>query len=85
METDELLKNFIEEFFDFDELEKVGLFKGINKTDYKGQAKRLCRFFGLKTIYEYRAKPMRAHITYTKGHRPKNEPFVTEIPSIYSP
>jgi len=80
---DELLKNFIEEFFDYDELQKVGFWKGISKTDYKSQAERICKYFGLKTIYEYGAEPMKAHLTYAKGHRPKDEPFVTEFTSIY--
>ena len=80
---EELLKNFIEEFFDYDELQKVGFWKGITKTDYKAQAERICKYFGLKTIYEYGAKPMKAHLTYTKGHRSKHQPFVTEFPSIY--
>ena len=80
---EELLKNFIEEFFDYNGLQKVGFWKGISKTDYKAQAERICKYFGLKTIYEYGAEPTKAHLTYVKGHRPKDEPFVTEFPSIY--
>jgi hypothetical protein len=80
---EELLKNFIEEFFDYNELQKVGFWKGISKTDYKAQAERICKYFGLNTIYEYGAEPMKAHLTYAKRHRPKDEPFVTEFPSIY--
>ena len=81
--AEDLLKNFIEEFFDYDELQKVGFWKGISKTDYKAQAERICKYFGFKTIYEYGAQPMKAHLTYAKGHRTKDEPFVTEFPSIY--
>lgn len=53
------------------------------KGDYKAQAKRVCDFFGYKTVYEYGAKEFRVHISYADGKRPKGEPFVTVIPSIY--
>ena len=48
--------------------------------------------FGYKTIYEYGAEKIRAHLSYSPGHRPlhvdeegklKEEPFVTEIGGIY--
>lgn len=59
-----VLKNFLEEFFDFDELVEIGFFKEEMRCDYKAQADRICKFFGYETVYEYRAKEVRAHITY---------------------
>lgn len=79
----ELLKTFIEEFFDYDELQKAGFWKGIKKNECELQAERIRTFFGLKTIYEYRVEPMAAHISYVDGYRLKDEPFVTVLPSIY--
>lgn len=92
-ETDQLLKNFLEEFFDFYTLRKVGFFpKEMKKTDIHGQASRICQRFGYKTVYEYGAKKIRAHISYADGHRPQHvdesgelrqEPFITELGGIY--
>lgn len=79
-----LLKNFLEEFFDFKELKKVGFFdQSITKTDYEKQADRICRFFGLKTIYEYGAREISCHLSFSGNNRPNNEPFITVIPNIY--
>jgi len=52
------------------------------KGDYEAQAKRVCDFFGFKTVYEYGAEEIRCHISYG-GKRPPDEPFITVIPSIY--
>lgn len=92
-ESDQLLKNFLNEFFDFYTLRKAGFFpKDIKKTDIHGQAKRICHFFGYKTVYEYGVEKIRCHISYADGHRPKHvdengelqqEPFITEIGGIY--
>lgn len=78
-----LLKRFIEELFCFDDLLEVGMFTEEMRNDYEAQAERICKYFGLKTIYEYRAEEIRCHVTYVEGHRPEGEPFVTVIPSIY--
>ena len=76
----ELLKSFLLEHFDFNELKKVGLFnKEIKSKDYEKQADRICEFFGLETIYQYGFNEVKAHITYANGFRPENEPFVTRI------
>lgn len=79
-EEDEVLKNFMEEFFDFKTLCKAGFFTPEMKGDYKAQASRVCQFFGFKTVYEYGAKEIGCHITEA-GER--TEPFVTVIPNIY--
>lgn len=79
---DELLKNFMEEFFPFEDLMQVGFFTRDMKEDYEAQAKRVCDFFGYKTVYQYGAKEIRVHLSYA-GERPKNGPFVTTLPSIY--
>ena len=78
-----LLKNFMKEFFPFTELQKVGLFTKEMKNDYKAQADKVCQYFGYKTVYEYGATEIRAHLSYVKGKRPKDDPFVTVIKSIY--
>jgi hypothetical protein len=77
---EQLLKSFIKEFFDFNSLCKAGIFSKEIKNDYKKQAEILCKFLGLESIYEYRAKEIRCHITETV---PNNNPFITVIPSIY--
>lgn len=80
---DGTLERFMKEFFPFSELRKVGFFTKEMKGDYKAQAERVCKRFGYKTVYEYGAKEIRAHLSYADGKRPADEPFVTVIPSIY--
>lgn len=91
-ESEKLLKNFLNEHFDFYTLRKVGTFKGLKKADIHKQAEILCKLFGYKTIYEYGAKVIHAHISYVDGHRPSwvNEqgeyeqaPFVEKFRGIY--
>lgn len=82
-EKDKVLKRFMKEFFPFGQFKKIGLFTDEMKGDYKAQASRVCEFFGYKTVFEYGAKEVRAHISYADGHRPAGEGFVTVIPSIY--
>jgi hypothetical protein len=73
-EKQTLLKNFLEEHFDFDELKKVGLFdKTIKRKDYEKQAERICEYFGFETVYQYGFETIQAHITYENR---KDEPFV---------
>lgn len=90
--SDKLLKDFLEEQFDFYELRKIGLFKGLKKSDIHEQAARICKFFGYKTVYEFGAKKIQGHISYAPGHRPlhvnkrgelREEPFVTVFGGIY--
>lgn len=80
---DGVLERFMKEFFPYREFKKSGFFTKEMKGDYKAQAEKVCYFFGYKTVYEYRAYEMRAHLSYVDGHRPKDEPFVTVFPSIY--
>jgi len=76
----ELLKNFLLEHFDFNDLKKCGLFdKDIKRKDYQKQADRICMFFGFETIYEYGFNEVKAHITYADGFIPENDPFVIRI------
>lgn len=82
-EDNGLLERFMKEFFPFSEFRKAGIFTKEMNGDYEAQAKRICDMLGLETIYEYRKDEMRAHISYATGKRPKDEPFVTVIPSIY--
>lgn len=82
-EKDGVLERFMKEFFPFNELRKAGFFTKEMKGDYKAQAERVCYFFGYETVYEYGSKEVRCHISYADGKRPKDEPFVAVIPSIY--
>jgi len=79
---DQVLTNFMEEFFPFDALQKAGFFTKEMKGDYKAQADRVCKFFGFKTVYEYGAMEAKCHLSFA-GERPKDEPFITEIENIY--
>lgn len=81
MKEDQLLKDFMREFFPFNDLVKAGFFTKEMRGDYKTQAERVCKFFGYKTVYEYGAKEVSCHLTIA-GDR-KNEPFVTTLNSIY--
>jgi hypothetical protein len=92
-ESDQLLKDFLEEFFDFTTLKKVGFFpKDCKKSDIHEQAKRICNRFGYKSVFEYGATKIRCHISCAQGDRPHHvnqqgelieEPFITEIGGIY--
>ncbi len=74
-----LLKEFMEENFDFDSLREVGLFdESIKREDYKSQARRICAFFGYDSIYQYGFKTVHAHISYSDDER-DNKPFITEF------
>lgn len=83
----EVLKRFMKEHFHFCSLRKAGLFTKEMRGDYKAQAERICRFFGLKSIYEYGTKEIRCHITEagTKNYIPdsneRKEPFTTVVKS----
>jgi hypothetical protein len=77
-----LLKDFMEEFFDFKSLKKIGLFKkDIKKDDYEAQAARICQYFGMESIYEWRKDEIRCHISEVNPN--PTDPFVTVLPSIY--
>jgi len=78
-----VLKRFMIEFFPFDELLKDGFFTKEMRNDYNAQAKRVCEYFGYKSVYEYGAKEVKCHISYN-GERPENDKeFITTIESIY--
>ena len=48
------LKSFIEQNFDFYELQKIGFwYRGTKKNDYEAQANRICEFFDQISIYQY--------------------------------
>lgn len=81
------LKNFMKENFCYSTLKKVGFYsKEIKFNDYEAQAKRMCKFLGLESIYDYGKHQIRCHLS--TGHKPltvnedgelKREPFVTTI------
>lgn len=79
----ELLKRFMKEFFPWAVLKKAGLFTPEMKGNYYAQAVRVCKWMGLKSIYEYGSKEMRCHLTYVEGKRPEGEGFITLTKSIY--
>jgi hypothetical protein len=78
-----VLKRFMQEFFPYSQFKKIGLFTKEMKGDYKAQAKAVCDWFGYDSVYEYRSKEIRCHISYADGKRPPDEPFATVLPSIY--
>jgi hypothetical protein len=80
---DPLLKSFMQEFFPFSECLKIKFFTKEMRGDYEAQAKRVCWFFGYKTVYEHGAKEIRGHLSFDTVEARGNEPFVTVIPSIY--
>lgn len=92
-EDDRILKEFLDDHLDFYTLRKVGFYpKEMKKTDIQGQAERICKLFGYKTVFEYGAKVIHAHLSYADGHRPSwvNEqgeyeqtPFVEKFGGIY--
>lgn len=74
-----LLKNFLLEHFDYDELKKAGFYdKAIKRKDYQKQADRICEFFGYETVYQHGFETIHAHISYPDGHRTEGEPFLTQ-------
>lgn len=77
-----VLKRFMKEFFPYSEFKKAGIFTKEHQRNYCLQARRICLYLGLKTIFEYGAKEVRCHITFA-GERPSEEPFITEIKNIY--
>lgn len=82
-EPKQVLENFMKEFFPFNEMKKLGFFTKEMKGNYQLQAEKVCKYFGYKTVYECGAKEIRCHISYVTGKRPKDEPFVSVIKSIY--
>jgi hypothetical protein len=65
--ADKKLKEFMQDHFDFSTLKKAGFFpKDMKFNDYEGQAKVICHFFSIASIYEYAdiGKGTRVHISY---------------------
>lgn len=81
VEKNNLLKKFMQEFFDFNELLEVGFFTKEMKNNYELQAKRVCEFFGFKTVYEYGSIKVRCHIS--EANTKDTDNFITKINSIY--
>lgn len=77
-----VLERFMKEFFPYGEFKKAGIFTKEMKGNYYAQAKRVADFFGYETVFEYGATEIRCHITFG-GERPKDQPFITVLPSIY--
>lgn len=81
--NDEVLKRFMKEFFPFSDFRKAGIFTKEMKGDHLAQSERIRKLLGYKTIYEYGAKEIRCHLSFS-GERPESyKEFVTIIPSIY--
>lgn len=64
--SDKALKAYMEEHFDFKNLKKSGFFKGLKSNNYEEQAKKVCEYFGLESIYDYSKHEIRCHISYAK-------------------
>lgn len=64
-DKDRVLKEFMEEHFDFRALKKVGFYgPEIRKRDFRAQAQRVRQYFGLKTVFEYNTTEIRGHLTF---------------------
>jgi hypothetical protein len=50
---DQKLKDYLLQNFDFAALKKAGFYRGIRKKDYQAQSERICKFFSLKSVYDY--------------------------------
>lgn len=78
-----VLERFMKEFFPFTELRKAEFFSKEMRGDYYAQAERVCKFFGFKSVFEYRKEEVRCHLSFN-GERPEGyEDHVTVLPSIY--
>ena len=64
-----LIEKFMKENFPFNELKKVGFFTKEMKGDYQAQANRVCEYFGYKTVFEYGAKDISAHLSFPREIR----------------
>ena len=82
----------MKEFFPYREFKRIGFFTKEMKGNYEAQAKKVCDFFGFKTVYEYGAMEIRCHVSYGQNERPlvinsggklQEEPFITCITNIY--
>lgn len=65
--VDKKLKEYLQDNFDFSSLKKAGFFKkDLKFNDYEGQAKVICHFFSLSSIYDYSeiGKGARVHFSY---------------------
>ena len=76
-----VLKRFMQEFIPFNELKKVGFFTKEMRNDYYAQAKRICDFFGYKSVFEYGAQEVTCHLSLNNPQ--KEDPFITTISNIY--
>jgi hypothetical protein len=81
-EKEKVLERFMNEFFPYKEMKRARIFTKEERNNYQAQADRICKIFGYETVYQYGAEETRCHLSYA-GERPKDEPFVTVIPSIY--
>lgn len=63
---DKYLQKYLQENFDFKVLKREGFYsKEIKANDYQAQAERICKFFGLKNVYDYSriGSGVRFHVT----------------------
>ena len=86
---EELLKAFIDEFFDLETLIEIGFLKKEMASDYPAIAEKICTFFGFESIYEYGKDFSRAHLSFGSDH-PMGKPsidaskkFIQEFGGIY--
>lgn len=79
------LKGYIKTHFDFSSLKKAGVFpKEMKFNDYEGQAKIICHFYGIESIYDYSniGRGQYCHISYanptpfTRFIEPVGEPLM---------
>ena len=66
-EKEQVLENFMKEFFPFKEFKEIGFFTKDMRGDYQAQADKVCKFFGYKSVFEYGVKEVSCHISYGSG------------------
>ncbi len=71
MAKDKHLEDFVKKHFPYAPLKKAGFFTAEMRNDYKTQAKRVCTYFGFKSIFEYGVEEIRCHISYAEGQDPR--------------
>lgn len=67
---DNVLVNWMKEFFPYAEFKKASIFTKEMRGNYQAQAEHICRLLNLKSIYEYGKEEIRCHITYANPDCP---------------
>lgn len=69
-EEEDRLRDFMKDNFPFASFKKMGIFKDLDKNDYKKQAERICDIFGYESVYEYTAPEFYPDSSFVSGKFP---------------